>query len=505
MAARPNILVILTDQQRYDSISALGNSIIRTPHYDRVVREGTTFTEAYTPSPECVPARCSFTMGQYPARTGCYANGYDWPFEQKETLMAALARTGYYTHGVGKMHFEPAATAHELHGFHARERQEEIVKRPEHDDYLQYLWAHGYTHITDPHGVRGEMYYIPQPAQMPAALHPTQWVGDRAEAFLRARKRGDGPWFLFVSFVHPHPPFCPPAPWHKLYRDLDVPLPFIPPDAQRLWLFVNHAQNRTKRRDRGMDLNLLRVQRAYYYACVSFIDYQIGRMLAALEETGALDDTMIVCTTDHGELLGDYGCYGKRSYHDPVTRIPLVIRYPRLFEPGARCRTPASLLDVTATILELAGASFATHSCDGVSLCALAGGAYADRTVFAQLNQAGDGIYMAVNREWKYVYSAPDQRELLFDRVRDPYDTIDCAGQWQRSLPWKKAQEELRASLLAFLREAGETDALDGDHWRVYPKKTMPDNPDAGLLYQDHPWAEQFIPGYSRHERPFAS
>lgn len=498
MARKPNILVIFTDQQRYDSISALGNPVIRTPQYDRLVREGTVFTAAYTPAPECVPARCAFTMGQYPARTRCYANGHPWPFDEKETFMHALARAGYYTHAVGKLHFEPQRTAHELHGFHSRERQEEIVKNPEHDEYLQFLWANGFKHVTDPHGVRGEMYYIPQPAQMPAALHPTQWVGDRAVAFLRARARSEQPWFLFASFIHPHPPFCPPAPWHKLYRDLDVPLPFIPVDAENLWIYVNRTQNRTKRRDRGFDLNLLRMQRAYYFACVSFIDYQIGRMLAALEETGALDDTVVVCTTDHGELLGDYGCYGKRSYHDPVTRVPLIVRYPPLFAPGARCDTPASLLDLTATMLELAGAQFATHQPDGVSLLALARGAHQDRTVFVQLNQAGDAIYLAVNRRWKYVYSAPDQRELLFDRLHDPLDTRDCAGQWQRGFPWAAAQEEMRARLIAMLRDAGETAAYDGDTWRVYPKKSMPDNPDAWLLYQDHPWADHYIPGYSR-------
>ena len=500
MASQPNILVIFTDQQRSDSIGALGNPVIRTPQFDRIAREGTAFVEHYSPSAECVPARCAFTMGQYPARTRCYGNGYAWPFDEKETLMAALGRAGYYTHGIGKLHFEPHATAHELHGFHSRERQEEIVSNPEHDEYLQYLWAHGFKHVTDPHGVRGEMYYVPQPAQMPATHHPTQWVGDRAEAFLRARKPADGPWFLFASFIHPHPPFCPPAPWHKLYRDLDVPLPFMPPDCERLWLYINRAQNRTKRRDRGLDLNLLRMQRAYYYACVSFIDYQIGRMLAALEDTGALDNTVVVCTTDHGELLGDYGCFGKRSYHDPVTRIPLLVRYPRVFAPGARCTTPASLIDLTATILELAGAQFSTHRHDGVSLAALAGGAHTDRTVFSQLNRAGDGIYMAVNRQWKYVYSAPDQRELLFDRVRDPYDTHDCAGGWQHDFPWAPAQEAMRANLLGFLREAGETEAYDGDSWRVYPKKQMPGNPDAVLLYQDHPWAQQTIPGYSRGE-----
>ncbi|NLF40567.1 sulfatase-like hydrolase/transferase [bacterium] len=499
MPRTPNILFLFSDQLRGDVFAALGNPVIRTPHFDRLVREGTAFLSAYTPSPECVPARCSMMMGQYPPRTGCYGNGFPWPFDEKETVMAALSRAGYRTHGIGKCHFEPYDTAHELHGFHTRERQEEITGNPERDEYMQYLWANGCKHITDPHGVRGEMYYVPQPAQMPAQHHPTQWVGDRSVSFIRAQENAGDPWFLFSSFVHPHPPFCPPAPWHKLYRDLDVPLPFMPPDCERLHLYINTFQNRYKRRDRGFDLQLVRVMRAYYYACVSFIDFQVGRMLAALEETGQLDNTIILLAADHGELLGDYGCVGKRSYHDAVTRVPLIARHPATFAPGGRCATPVSLVDVAATLLAHSGASLSTHQPDGADIAAIARGAEADRTVFSQLGREGNAIYMAVNRSWKFVYSAPDQRELLFDRVNDPGETKDLAyATWQRSFPWPVAQDAMRQSLAAFLKDAGETAALDGDRLRVYPRKEMPANPDAGMLYQDHPWADQTIPGYTR-------
>jgi choline-sulfatase len=498
MKRPPNILLLFTDQQRQDTIGALGNPVMRTPHFDRLVREGTAFTSCYTPSPECVPARCSLTMGQYPSHTQCYGNGRPWPFAQKETLMQVLTRAGYHTHGIGKCHFEPYARSHELHGFAARERQEELTSQPERDEYLQYLWAQGYRHITDPHGVRGEMYYVPQPAQMAAAHHPTQWIGDRSVAFLRTQATASKPWFLFASFIHPHPPFCPPAPWHKLYRDFDVPLPFLPPGHEELLLHVNKFQNRYKRRARGCDLQLMRMMRAYYYACVSFIDFQVGRILAALEETKQLDNTLILFSTDHGELLGDYGSVGKRSYHDVVTRVPLLVRYPEAFAAGAQCATPVSLVDLAPTCCALGGAAFETHSLDGTSLTELAA-SRAERTVFSQLNRAENAIYMAVNRAWKFVYSAPDQRELLFDRVCDPGETKDLAGvTWQREFPWLPAQEAMRSALVSFLRATGETDALDGDALRKYPKKELPANPDAGMLYQDHAWANQRIDGYSR-------
>jgi len=487
---QPNILLIFTDQQRFDTIGALGNPVIKTPHLDRLVREGTAFTSAYTPSPECVPARACLTFGQYPSRVHCYNNASPMPWQSKDSIQTALRRAGYYTHAVGKCHFTPDKYAYDLAGFHSRDRQEELSGAPRHDDYLQFLWANGGRHITDPHGVRGEMYYVPQPAQMPAALHPTQWVGDRSVAFLRQRRRRQSqPWYLFSSFIHPHPPFCPPAPWHKLYRDLDVPLPDLPPGGDRLLLFINHIQNRYKRRDRGYDLQLVRMLRAYYYACISFVDFQVGRLLATLEETGQLDNTLILFSSDHGELLGDFHSFGKRSYHDAASRIPLLARLPGTFPAGKRNATPVSLIDVTATQLAIAGATFRTHAPDGLNLATLG---HRDRTVFSQHQQGGWGLYTAVNRRWKYVYSATDQRELIFDRQRGEGQTAgDPAA--------------MRAKLLKFLRATGETAALAGKGWRRYPKLKINPNPDAGLIYQDHPWADQRVPGYSTATQPLVT
>jgi arylsulfatase len=500
MPTQPNILLLFTDQQRADTIAALGNPVIRTPNLDRLVHEGTAFTSAFTPAAECVPARCCLTTGQYPGKNRCYNNGSPMPWDEKESVMAALARAGYHTHGIGKCHFTPGKRANELHGFAARQTQEEIVSGPGSDDYLRDLQANGGAHITDPHGVRGEMYYIPQPAQMPAAQHPTQWVGDRAVEFLHGQATRAQPWFLFTSFIHPHPPFAPPAPWHKLYRDLDVPLPHTPEGWERLLVFVNRQQNRYKRRDRGVDLQLMRTIRAYYFACISFVDYQIGRILETLEATGQLDNTLIAFSSDHGELLGDYHSFGKRSYHDAAARIPLVLRGPGI-TPGQRCETPASLLDLPATFLGAAGTSFATHDCDGVDLREFAANPPDDRLVFSQLHRAGDGLYTAVNRRWKYVYSAPDQRELLFDRRRDPGETHDLAeALWQPQYPSVKAQARMRGALIDWLREQGEEAALDGERLRVYPKRELPENPDAWLLYQDHPWADQRVPGYEAAE-----
>ncbi|MFC1454090.1 sulfatase, partial [Verrucomicrobiota bacterium] len=309
---KPNILVLFTDMQRADTIHALGNHVIRTPHLDRLVREGTAFTNCFSPSPVCVSARCCMHYGMYPQRTGLFSNGRMMD-DNGSSYPAVLGQNGYRTHAIGKCHFTPDTRA--LRGFQSRQTQEEGTSDPEKDDYIAWLRDNGYDYY-EPHGARGEMYYIPQVSTLPVEAHPSQWIGNEADRFIRESSAQARPWCLFASFIHPHPPFAPPKPWHKLYRAPAMPLPLAVEHAPDLYTWINRFQNRYKYRDRGLDLNLLRVIKAYYYATISFVDNQLGRILDALERTGQLDDTLIVFTSDHGEHLGDLGCFGKRSMHD---------------------------------------------------------------------------------------------------------------------------------------------------------------------------------------------
>ncbi|HBC89366.1 MAG TPA: hypothetical protein DCZ94_20695, partial [Lentisphaeria bacterium] len=476
---KPNILLIFTDQQRADTIGALGNKIIRTPALDRLCREGTAFTSAYSPSPVCVPGRCSYHYGQYPFNTKCYDNGSPMPSD-KPSFMDVLKDNGYLTYGIGKCHFTPDGKA--MRGFTKRETQEEIVKSPKEDDYLKFLFNNGYSHIIDPHGMRGEMYYVPQPSQISAKYHPTQWIGDRSIEFLKSHAKSRNPWMLFSSFIHPHPPFSPPASWYKMYRAPQMPLPKVPENWQDLIVFINRFQNRYKYRDRGIDINLLRCMKAFYYSCISFIDFQIGRMLDELEKSGQIDNTLIIFTSDHGELLGDYNSFGKRSMHDSCARIPLIARYPERFRKNSRCRTPASLVDVFPTILESAGISSRTFNSDGTDLAKVQ--ELKDRKIFSHFNNAGNGLYMSLDRKWKYFYSAPDDKEFLFDRINDPEETRNI-------LPKnRKSAAEMRDSIICELCRSGEKESVDKNGWKKYPVRKMPEDPDAGLLIQDHPWAE---------------
>ena len=527
---RPNILHIFTDMQRADTIHALGNLVIKTPYLDRLCREGVAFTNAFSPSPVCISARCCMILGQEPHQTGCYENTL-MPVDERHTFMQALTDAGYRTHGIGKCHFTPDGLA--LRGFETREVQEEGSAKPDEldqHDYLKFLYDQGYQHICEAQGIRGEMYYIPQPSQLPPKHHPTQWIGDRSVAFVEAQQPTSQPWYLFSSFIHPHPPLTPPTPWHKLYRPALMPLPHVPQQSEALLSFVNRVQNRYKYRDQGLDLHLIRTMKAYYYACISFIDFQIGRLLTALEQSGQLDNTLILFTSDHGELLGDYNAFGKRSMHDASARVPMIAHAPGRFDGGRVCDTPVSLIDLAPTFLSAAETSLSTHDMAGEDLAEVAAGTCSREMVFSQLGYtckagkmaqrrgaapshkagkkahrrdaspsaeeiASRSSYMAVSKAWKYVYSAPDDREWLFDRTYDPAESRNCKG----VVFCREALQTMKTALLDHLRRGGETAGLDGDEWRHFPRLEVDDDPDTGLLVQDKytPWAEMRIPGYT--------
>lgn len=494
-AKTPNILILFTDMQRADTVHALGNSVIRTPHLDRLVSEGTSFLNCHSPSPVCVPARCCMHYGLYPQKTGLSDNGAMMP-DNGLSFPAVLGQHGYRTHAIGKLHFTPDPRA--LRGFQSRQTQEECISDPKRDDYVAWLKENGFDYY-EPHGARGEMYYIPQVSTLPAEAHPSQWIGNESIRFVRKASTQKKPWCLFSSFIHPHPPFAPPKPWHKLYRAPDMPLPVMPGGRPDLMTWVNRLQNRYKYRDRGTDLNLVRVIKAYYYATISFVDYQVGRILAELEGTGELDNTLILFTSDHGEHLGDFGCFGKRSMHDASARVPMIVRLPSRFRAGKRSSSAVSLVDVFPTVLGVGRISVRGVDLDGVDLADVARGDHAGRTVYSQFGEKGNGIYMAVNRLWKYVYSAGDRREFFFDRRKDPCEALNLAGVKTMS----SAKESMRRNLLEFLRSCNTEDAYtsgaSGLAWRRYPRvqEGYLANPDARLLFQDYPSYPTVLPGYS--------
>ncbi|MFP3905268.1 MAG: sulfatase, partial [Armatimonadota bacterium] len=232
-----------------------------------------------------------------------------------------------------------------------------------------------------------------------------------------------------------------------------------------------------------------------YYAALSFVDYNIGRMLQYLREQNMLDDTLVIYTADHGEFLGDYGCFGKRSLLDPAANIPLVVRYPEMFESGQRYNGIVSNVDIAPTCLSAAGLDPAADHA-GEDLSAIAAGNTAHDEVYVQYDEEDLGVYGIVTDDWKYWYSAPDDREWLIRRRQGEWEQRNRAGH----KPFDPVLKHLRSRLMEEYRREGYELPLDGDSWKKYPTKSIPETPDAMLLYQDGLSAEdlldRFPPGY---------
>ena len=258
-------------------------------------------------------------------------------------------------------------------------------------------------------------------------------------------------------------------------------------------------QNRYKYRDQGLDLNLVRIMRAAYYAAISFIDYNVVRILNQLENEGILDQTLILFTSDHGEFLGDYNCYGKRSFLDSAARIPLFARYPARFTPNTRCDQPVSLVDVLPTCFSVAGIETQSQHI-GTDLAEIASEKSDRDEVVGQLGQGPTGLYTLITSQFKYIYLAADQKEWLFRRLPDRLETRSLVG----NPAFSEAVMAYRNRLISWFKSDGYEQPIDGDQWREFPVVlSVADDPDAEQLFQDgRSVSDRFPDGYSPNIDP---
>ena len=431
-----HLLILMTDQLRPDALGAYGNQYVQTPTLDALAAESVIFDRAITPSPVCVPARLSLLSGQYANRHGNSNNNPGLSY-RGEGFYSMLTKAGFDSCCVGKMHH--VWDRYGSMGFSRRDTQEEL-SHPD-DDYTDFI-EKNYLGVFDYNGMRSEMYYVPQISQLPAEAHPTQWIGDRSVEFIE-NCDPDKPTFLMSSFIHPHPPFCPPAPWNKLYRSDKLPAPFIPEDTSELKPLLH----KTFDADRlGISpLDALRLKN-FYYACVSFVDYQISRIIDALRRRGMYDDTVILFISDHGECLGDYRNMGKRTMLSSASAIPFMLRVPGM-APGRRS-DPVSLVDVAPTLLSLFGVPYDPSEFDGVNILK-------DRheLVYSQYNCHEKGVYMVAGETDKLIYHGARKQYYYFDRSPETHDLYPELAGTERVKYLKEKLDAYRAA------DTGKADA----------------------------------------------
>jgi choline-sulfatase len=421
---QPNVLILMGDQMVPDALPFHGNPVTRTPAMSELAEHGVVFDNAYTASPLCAPARASLMTGLLPSRTHTYDNAAEFA-SQIPTFAHYLRGAGYRTVLAGKMHF---CGPDQLHGF-----EERLTT----DIYpADYGWTPNWERPQDrPH------WYHDMSSVVDAGpcIRTNQLDFDEEVAFAAERalfdhiRSGDARPFCFVvSFTHPHDPYAIPRQWWDMYADDDIAMPRFGYDEDNL-----HPHERRLRQVSAMDgvevsAERVRAARRAYYGAMSYLDSHVARLTGLLRETDRLDDTVVILTSDHGEMLGERGLWYKMNFFEGSARVPLVVTAPSLFGPG-RVSAPVSTMDLLPTLVGLArdgDLSGVVGPLDGSSLLPLLTGLPDERdTVTAEYLAEGAiaPIVMVRRGDLKLIHSPVDP-DQLFDVAADPMERDNLAN-----------------------------------------------------------------------------
>lgn len=362
---RPNILLICTDQQRFDAMRCYGNAHIDTPNLDRLAEEGVIFDNCYVQNPVCAPSRASLMTSRYVPVHGLYANGVDISGHQ-ELFSYELASAAYDCGLVGKFHLgacEDGRSEPRLNdGFRVFRWAHDPYPGSSENAYHRWLKAR-YPQLYEAalrSGGEGKFGSPNMWDTMPTEAHYSRWVGNETIEFLRSARLADRPFFVVANFFDPHHGFGAPKEYMDRYDPKTLPLPVTsvgeldskPP------IFIDASKSSYAGHARGYEEyseDELQEARAAYYAMVSLVDDEVGRILEVLDDEGLSDNTIVVFTSDHGEMLGDHRLMLKGPFmYDCAVKVPLIVRWPDRIQPGPR-RQLVQWIDLAPTFLEAAG------------------------------------------------------------------------------------------------------------------------------------------------------
>lgn len=418
---KPNILIIQADQLAAKYLGAYGNSLASTPHIDALAANGTVFESAYTNFPLCAPSRFSMMSGQLASDIAAYDNGAEFP-ASIPTFNHYLRNLDYQTCLVGKMHF---VGADQLHGFEQRLTT---------DIYpADFGWTGDWTEVRMKFGNDAITFTNAGVCLRNVQMEYDDEVCHRARRKLYdlARRNDERPFMLFASFTHPHDPFqCRQEHWDR-YRHDDIDMPLVDtaqtdmdPYSQRLIAQYGLTDNPPTEEQ-------VRIARHAYYGSISYVDDIVGELMAVLRETGLDKNTVVMLTTDHGEMLGEHGLWYKKVFFEAACRIPLIIAHPDA--DGRRIDANVSLVDLLPTLVDLAGDNALDTLVEpvaGGSLVDMVTGSTTTReqSVYAEnlAEGATTALLMVKQDQFKYIYSAVDP-DQLFDLANDPNEQVNQA------------------------------------------------------------------------------
>lgn len=476
---RINILFLMDDQHRGDWIGAAGAKWMITPNLDRLAHEGVLFRRGYSSTPSCLPARSALLTGMSPWGHGVI--GYA-PIPERFTVEGPriFTEAGYRTYSVGKNHYTPLRNLHGYqtvvlgqHGFFKRGQDD-----PD-DDYDEWFatqmpGSKPYGNYHSGNDQRGGIHY-----PFDERLHETRWVADQAIKFLENHPTNQ-PWLLKVSWLRPHAALNAPKRWYDRYAGVDIPQAAIGEWARKWYGNVQTTLQKTPEATRGVvPAEEIREMRRSYAAAISFVDEQMGRVLEALEKRGELENTLILFTADHGDVLGDNLLYRKTFSVEGSVNVPMIVRWPARLgleaKRGQMRQELVELRDVLPTFLDAAGLPTPVAVEGKSTLDVLRGKPW--RTMLdlehASCYAPKDGWVALTNQRYKYVYYTITGAQQLFDLQNDPHELRDLATESDSAALVK----EWRQRMVQQLAIRGDAWVRDGD--LVVQPKAMLRRPNA--------------------------
>ena len=438
---RPNILLLYTDQQRWDTIGALGLTGCKTPHLDQLAAEGALFDHCFVNSPVCMPSRHSMLSGRYAEAFGSFSNGIEMR-QDIPCIQHLLQPYGYHTANIGKLHFRNHAhrdhrDPHPACGFDTLILSDEPGCYD--DAFIAWVTAQDPAAVDDcrcdtpPTCLMSTRLVQSRKATQPYAfagpehLTHSAFVAEETCDFIR--RRGEEPFFAIAGFYAPHCPFNPPQRFLDWYQLEDMPLP-------------------KRAEDQGTNLSddQWREVVRHYWALCSHVDDQVGRILHTLDDCGLRDNTLVVFTSDHGEQLGDHGRTGKGQAQDASSRVPLIMRLPGQIPASTRSDAIVEHVDLVPTFLDYAGVQQPT-AMPGISLRGLFEPQRATQPpredAYIALRKVGGPGYKALRTRDHLYRLHNDGQESLFDLATDPHQLVDVATEPAQSAALAACRQRL--------------------------------------------------------------
>ncbi len=459
---KPNILLLMTDQQRWDAMGCSGGWV-QTPNLDRIATEGVRFTNCVTTSPVCVPARLSLATGLYPHNTGVWNNQKHKMAPETPTWMQAVRDAGYRTSLFGKTHLHTNTgdlrkREHLMHAYGLDDINEIGGPRASMKclSYMTEMWEEKglWKAYRDDYNERFKTKpHIVRPTPLGLENDADVYVGQQAKQYLKNYDRQE-PWCCWVSFGGPHEPWDSPEPYASMYNPNDMPPPIPRPDVGDRPSGSLDKLMQNKKKSPKFQKGDIAKMRADYAGNVTLIDTQIGEILDTIEQRDELENTVIVFCSDHGEMNGDYGLIYKSNLLNGAVRIPLLVRTPETLKnavPKRICQSPVEWIDIGPTLVELAGGEI-KHRQFGKSLSPVLDNTEATHREFA-ISEISREV-MLLNQEWKVVLNREGTPYLLFNVHDDPKETNNLVG-----LPkMKQIEKQLNSQISEFLSQTQTKD-----------------------------------------------